>query len=153
MTAVTAAAMAEGISPGMGLADASALEPALLVEEADFLGDAAALTKLTRWCDRFSPWATPCGSDGIFLDVTGCAHLFGDEAALAAQAVAQLARQGIAARAAIADTLGAAWAVRVSVGRVSAAALPSPCRPAQRGRRSPICRWRRCGSSPKPRRC
>lgn len=83
----------------------------MLVEEADFVGDAAALSKLARWCDRFSPWTAPCGTDGIFLDVTGCAHLFGDETGLAAQAVARLARQGIEARAAIADTLGAAWAL------------------------------------------
>lgn len=94
----------------MGLADARALDPALLVEEADFIADAAALAKLAAWCDRFSPWVTPCGADGILLDVTGCAHLFGDEAGLACQAVARLARQGIEVRAAIADTPGAAWA-------------------------------------------
>ncbi|HEY3919035.1 MAG TPA: DNA polymerase Y family protein [Stellaceae bacterium] len=110
VTAANAAAAAEGISSGMGLAAARALAPTLLVEEADFLADAAALTKLATWCDRFSPWVTPCGADGILLDVTGCAHLFGDEAALAAQAVERLARQGIEARAAIADTPGAAWA-------------------------------------------
>jgi protein ImuB len=111
VTAVSAIAAAEGISPGMGLADARALDPALGLEEADFVADAAALAKLATWCDRFSPWTTPCGADGIFLDVTGCAHLFGGEAGLAAQAVARLARQGIEARAAIADTLGAAWAL------------------------------------------
>ena len=111
VTAVSALAAAEGIAPGMGVADARALDPALLVEEADFIADAAALTKLAAWCDRFSPWVTPCGTDGILLDVTGCAHLFGDEAGLASQAVARLARQGIEARAAIADTLGAAWAL------------------------------------------
>jgi protein ImuB len=111
VTAVSALAAAEGIAPGMGVADARAFDPALLVEEADFIADAAALTKLAAWCDRFSPWVTPCGTDGILLDVTGCAHLFGDEAGLASQAVARLARQGIEARAAIADTLGAAWAL------------------------------------------
>lgn len=95
----------------MGLADAQALVPELSVEEADFVGDAAALTKLAQWCDRFSPWVSPCGADGIFLDVIGCAHLFGDEAGLAHQAVERLARQGIEARAAIADTPGAAWAL------------------------------------------
>ena len=95
----------------MGVADARALDPALLVEEADFIADAAALTKLAAWCDRFSPWVTPCGTDGILFDVTGCAHLFGDEAGMASQIIARLARQGIAARAAIADTLGAAWAL------------------------------------------
>jgi protein ImuB len=111
VTAVNGAAAAEGISPGLGLADAHALEPSLLVEEADFVGDAAALTKLARWCDCFSPWIAPCGADGVFLDVTGCAHLFGDESGLAAQAVARLARQGVEARAAIANTPGAAWAL------------------------------------------
>ena len=95
----------------MGLADARALEPALAIDEADFIADTAALTKLAQWCDRFSPWTAPCGTDGIFLDVTGCAHLFGDEAGLAAQAVDRLARQGVECRAAIADTPGTAWAV------------------------------------------
>ena len=111
VTAVSAAAAMEGIAPGMGLADARALDPALLVEEADFIADAAALAKLAEWCDRFSPWVTPCGTDGVLLDVTGCAHLFGDEAGLARQAVVRLTRQGIEARAAIADTPGAAWAL------------------------------------------
>jgi len=111
VTAVNATAAIEGIVPGMGLADARALDPALLVEEADFIADAAALAKLSAWCDRFSPSVTSCGADGILLDITGCAHLFGDEAGLARQVRARLARQGIEARAAIADTLGAAWAL------------------------------------------
>jgi protein ImuB len=119
VTAVNGAAAAEGIAPGMGLADARALEPALGVEEADFIGDAAALTRLAQWCDRFSPWVSPYGTDGIFLDVTGCAHLFGDEAGLAGQAVERLARQGIEARAAIADTQGAAWAMSRFGGRIA----------------------------------
>jgi len=121
ITAVSAAAALAGITPGMGLADARALDPALLVEEADFIADAAALAKLAAWCDRFSPWVTTSGADGILLDVTGCAHLFGDETSLACQAVARLARQGIAARAAIADTLGAAWAFSRFSGSVALA--------------------------------
>jgi protein ImuB len=123
VTAVSARAAMEGIAPGMGVADARALDPSLLVEEADFIADAAALAKLAQWCDRFSPWVTSCGADGILLDVTGCAHLFGDEAGLTRRAVARLARQGIDARAAIADTLGAAWAISRFGG---AAALTVP---------------------------
>ena len=42
--------------------------------------------------------------------MTGSAHLWGGEAALAADLSARLARQGITHRLAIADTLGAAWA-------------------------------------------
>ena len=44
------------------------------------------------------------------LDITGCAHLFGGEEALVADLLARLAAQGFAARAAIADTPGAAFA-------------------------------------------
>ena len=44
------------------------------------------------------------------LDITGCAHLFGGESALVADLVARLHAQGFHARAAIADTPGAASA-------------------------------------------
>jgi protein ImuB len=49
--------------------------------------------------------------DGLVLDITGCAHLFGGEAALARDLLARLAAQGLHARAAIADTVGCAHAV------------------------------------------
>jgi len=119
VTAVNAAAAQDGIAPGTSLTDARAARPDLKLAEADFAGDVAALTALARWCDRFSPFAAPCGTDGIALDITGGAHLFGDEAGLATQLIERLSRQGIASRAAIADTLGAAWAM----ARFGAAAL------------------------------
>jgi protein ImuB len=111
VTAVNAAAEALGIAPGLALADARALHPALAVAAADPAGDAAALARLALWCGRYSPWTAPHGSDGVWLDVTGCAHLQGGEESLAAELVERLGRQGIAGRAAIADTAGAAWAV------------------------------------------
>ncbi|HTS93252.1 MAG TPA: DNA polymerase Y family protein [Stellaceae bacterium] len=99
------------LAPGMPLADARAMVPDLLAIEADPEGDAAALTRLAAWCGRYSPWTAPDGSDGIWFDVTGMAHLYGDEESLAADLVARLARTGFTARAAIADTAGAAWAL------------------------------------------
>lgn len=108
----------------MALADARALCPDLAVAEADFAGDAAALARLARWCNRFSPWTAPCGADGVVLDITGCAHLFGDEAGLAAQSLARLKRRGIECRAAIADSLGAAWAVSRFAGGGAVAVVP-----------------------------
>lgn len=111
VTAANTSATEEGIAPGKSLADARASRPDLRIAEADFAGDAVALSALARWCNRFSPFASPAGTDGIGLDITGCAHLFGDERGLAAQLVERLTRQGIECRAAIADTLGAAWAV------------------------------------------
>ena len=111
VTAANAAAQGLGIAPGMALADARALHPALAVAQADPAGDAAALTRLAAACTRYSPWTAPHGADGVWLDVTGCAHLRGGEANLAAELIDWLAGQGIAGRAAIADTPGAPWAV------------------------------------------
>jgi protein ImuB len=124
VTAVNAVAAQEGVAPGMSLAAARALHPDLSVAEADFVGDAAALATLARWCSRFSPWASPHGSDGIVLDITGCAHLFGGEAGLAGSAAERLQRRGIESRIAVAESLGAAWALS-HFGRASIACVPA----------------------------
>ncbi|HUT48614.1 MAG TPA: DNA polymerase Y family protein [Alphaproteobacteria bacterium] len=112
---VNQAARTLGITPIMALADARALVPGLGVAEADPMGDAKTLAGLAGWCGRYTPWAaveagTPPGSGGLWLDVTGCDHLFGGEAALLDDMVRRLQRLGFAARAALADTPGAAWA-------------------------------------------
>ncbi|MEX0814332.1 MAG: DNA polymerase Y family protein, partial [Dongiaceae bacterium] len=116
VAAVDAAAAATGLAPGLPLADARALVPGLRVRPADPAGDAAALARLADWCGRYTPWTAVETGDagngaGIWLDATGCAHLFGGEAALLADLVARLGRLGHGARAAFADTPGAAWAV------------------------------------------
>jgi protein ImuB len=46
----------------------------------------------------------------LWLDISGCAHLWGGEPALLGDLLARLRRQGLIARAAVADTPGAAWA-------------------------------------------
>jgi protein ImuB len=103
--------LVDSIAPGMPLADARAIAPGIVVLDADPEGDAAALRRLAHWCGRYSPWTATDGADGIWLDLTGVAHLFGDEAGLAADLVARLRRQGLSARAAVADTPGAASAL------------------------------------------
>jgi protein ImuB len=97
--------------PGMPLADALSFLPGLVVAAAQPAADAAALQRLAEWCGRYSPWTAPDGTDGVKIEITGCAHLWGGEAELAADLAARLGRQGIAFRIAIADTLGAAWAL------------------------------------------
>lgn len=67
------------------------------------------LEALADWCRRFTPLAAIDGPDGLVLDVAGAAHLFGGEAALLALIERKLARHG--ARAAIADTPEAGWAL------------------------------------------
>ncbi|HLY58618.1 MAG TPA: DNA polymerase Y family protein [Stellaceae bacterium] len=109
--AVDRAASLEGLAPGMTLADVQARLPDVAAVEADPAGDAAALARLVDWCLGFSPWTAADGADGVWLDVTGLVPLFASEAALAEELVRRLAAQGFAARAAVADTPGAAWAV------------------------------------------
>jgi protein ImuB len=95
----------------MPLADALSLLPGLAVAAARPAEDAAALRRLAEWCGRYSPWTAPDGVDGIKIEITGCTHLWGGEASLAVDLAMRLGRQNIAARIAIADTLGAAWAL------------------------------------------
>ena len=111
LAAVNPASAAKGIAAGMPLADALSFLPGLLTRPAELAEDAAALRRLAEWCGRYSPWTAPDGADGIKIETTGSAHLWGGEAGLAADLSGRLARQGIAHRVAIADTLGAAWAV------------------------------------------
>ena len=112
LAAVNPAAAAKGIAPGMPLADALSFLPGLATRPAKLAEDSAALRRLAEWCGRYSPWTAPEGQDGIKIEIAGSAHLWGGEAELAAADLSQrLARQGIAHRLAIADTLGAAWAV------------------------------------------
>ena len=111
VAAVDGAAAGCGILPGMALADARALQPDLGVRPADPAGDHAALARLADWCMRYTPWVALDGADGLWLDVTGCAHLFGGEPALLADLANRFERFGYAVRLGLADTPGAAWAL------------------------------------------
>ncbi len=118
LAGVDAAAAAAGLAPGLPLADARAILPGLESRPGDPPGDEAALARLARWCNRYTPWTAPetrtgesvDGTGAIWLDVSGCAHLFGGEARLAAGLIDRLGRTGYTAAAGLADTPGAAWA-------------------------------------------
>ena len=111
LTAVNDAAAVFGLHVGMALADARAMYPKIAVADADERADFALLEAIADWCDRYTPLVGLDPPDGLVLDVTGCAHLFGGEAALAGDLVRRLAAQGYQARLAVADTVGCAWAV------------------------------------------
>jgi protein ImuB len=98
------AAVGSGLSIGLPLANARAICPELVVFDADEAADARTLEDIADWCDRFTPLVALDPPHGLFLDITGCAHLFGGEAALLHQACAALTRQGFAVSAAIAGT-------------------------------------------------
>lgn len=115
-------AEALGLKCGMGIADARAMHPAIDIVEAEPQADQRLLEGLADWCDRYTPLVALDGVDGLFLDITGCAHLFGGESAMLDDMVVRFRQQGFCARAGIASTVGAAWAAaRFSNGRVVAA--------------------------------
>ncbi len=64
--------------------------PRLVTAVAKPVEDAAALRRLAEWCGRYSPWTAPDGTDGVRVEITGSAHLWGGEKALAADLTARL---------------------------------------------------------------
>ena len=111
LAGVDAAARRLGLSPGMSAAQAGAMVPGLHLVPAAPEADAAALERLGLWCQRYAPIVALDPPDGLLIDLTGAAHLFGGEAPLLADLSARLERTGIAARLALADTPGCAWGV------------------------------------------
>jgi protein ImuB len=112
ITAVDAQGAALGICAGMAVAHAQAMVPDLAIEEADQAADASALGRLAAWCVRqATPLAAPNPPDGVWLDVTGCTHLFGGEAGMMGFLTSRLADAEIGVRAAMAETPGAAHAL------------------------------------------
>jgi len=101
---------------GQAVADAQALLPELLLRPADPYADAALLLRLGRWAQRFTPLVALDAADGLLLDVSGCAELFGGESALLAALERDLRRAGHVPRLALAGTADAAAAL-VRAGR------------------------------------
>jgi protein ImuB len=95
----------------MMLADARALYPQLKTAPSDPAGDLAFLEKLAVWAQRWGPWSALDPPDGVLVDVTAVAHLFGGERRLLADVECAFAKRRLAVRAAIAPTAGAAWAL------------------------------------------
>lgn len=124
MTAADPAAAALGVRVGMPAAKAQALAAGLQIRDADPLGDAEALERLALWIlQRVAPIVTADPQDGIVIDTTGTDHLHGGEAAMLDGLVGRLAMSSVAARAAVADTWGAAHALaRFAAGPMMIAA-------------------------------
>src|SRR6202044_3985535 len=80
--ALEAQAQKQGLYKGQPLANARAMVQPLCIVPADAKADAALLEGIADWCDRFSPLASLDSPDGLLLDITGAAHLFGGETAM-----------------------------------------------------------------------
>lgn len=117
-------ARARGVRLNQSLSDARALVPDLDCHSADYDQSRALLLKIASWCERYTPLvaldsAPEAERDhGLFMDITGCAHLLGGEAALIDGLESRLRAQGFHVRLCLADTPGAAWAMaRYGQGR------------------------------------
>nr|WP_255617023.1 DNA polymerase Y family protein [Aurantimonas sp. VKM B-3413] len=111
ISAVCEWAEAAGLAPGTGLAEARARFPHLVVRPAAPEADRRLLEAIADWCDRYTPLVALDLPDGLVLDISGCAHLFGGEKALMDDLLARLFHQGFAAAAALASEAGAAMAL------------------------------------------
>jgi len=110
LVAVDEAAERLGLSTGLALAQARAMHPAVEAIAEDAEADAELLEKIADWCLRYTPLVAIDAPDGLLLDITSCAHLYGGEEALAADLAGRLERAGFAFSIAIAGTIGAAHA-------------------------------------------
>jgi protein ImuB len=105
-------ARALGIVPGLTATQARAFAPELALIDADPAADLEALRRLALWAgQRYSPFVAPDPPDGLWLDITGCASLFGSETALLKDLHRRLSAFGLLVQIALADTAGCAHAV------------------------------------------
>jgi len=115
IVSLNTAARNGGLSLGELLSNARSKVLDLQVCDADPITDAKALQKLALWAMQYSPlvtaWDHANGADGLFLNITGCAHLFGGEERLLVDLQLRLRSFGLYPRLAVAGTAGAAWAL------------------------------------------
>ena len=102
--ALNEVALSLGLGPGMALADARARVPDLETAPYDAQADAALLAQMADDMDRYTPMVALDPPDGLILDITGCAHIWGDEAGLISDLAARLASAGFTLRLALAET-------------------------------------------------
>lgn len=134
VTAASIPAEQQGISAGTAVADAKAIVPDIQVFD-EIPGKAEQLLRIIgEWCIRYSPIVAIDLPDGLILNAGGCAHLWNGEKNYLREIVTKFRASGYDVRAAIADTIGAAWAVSrygsitplIESGEQMTAILPLP---------------------------
>ncbi|MFD0858796.1 Y-family DNA polymerase [Roseovarius aquimarinus] len=152
VSALCPLASAAGLRVGQPARDAHAMCAGLVTRVRNPHAEAAFLNALTRWAGRYSPWVAAQPPDALMLDVTGCTHLFGGEAALIETLTQEAADLGVQAECGLADTPGAAWALARYAGRGvqhdrSGDAIDQEAR-ATRSRAAKRRHWERGGAAP-----
>lgn len=109
-------AVEAGVVVGMPLAEAKTLLERLSphLEPHDARADVDFLRQLAGWCDRYSPlvgFEEGPEPQSLVMNSTGCAPLFGGEEQMMRQVMHDFRQAGFFVRVAVADTVGAAWAM------------------------------------------
>nr|WP_313137262.1 DNA polymerase Y family protein [Paracoccus jeotgali] len=120
------AAEAADLSRGMRMTDARSFCPELISQPTDPAQDTRFLHLLRRWAGRYCPWVGIEPPDGLVLDITGSAHLWGDEAGMLDDMRDAAARAGMTLHLGLGDTRGAAWALAHYGQGVAAPGDPAP---------------------------
>lgn len=123
-----------GITKSITLADAKAIVPDLQAFDKNSVDENKILRTLGLWCIRYTPVVSTDPPDGLILDISGCSHLWGGERSYLAEVTLRLQRKGYEVHAAIADTIGTAYAVArfstnypiIEGGKQTQALLPLP---------------------------
>lgn len=111
LIAIDEVAVACSLKRGQGLAEARAMYPDIDVFDEDERADFALLEAIADWCDRYTPLVALDGKDGLFLDITGCSHLFGGEDAMLRDVLTRLRQMGFDVRGSVSSTPGLSSAV------------------------------------------
>lgn len=118
----TLPAIKAGVHTGQSLPDARAVCPELETEQSNLERESLLLRALWRFSDKLSPKVALDAPDGLYLDITGCAHLFGGEQLMGKHALATFSDQQIVCRIGISDTKRASWALaRFSTSEIAIA--------------------------------
>jgi len=128
VAACCTAAAGRGVQSGMTVADARALlrTPCVRIEQHRPERDDDALRSLARWALRFTPAVGVDPPDGLLLNITGCAHLFGGEDRMLACLERAVSGLGFTPRVAVAPTgAGARALARHGASRVCVPDLQS----------------------------
>ncbi len=95
----------------MVVSDARAIYPSLKIIDDDPKLAERLLKSIAKWCIRYTDAVAIDPPNGLILDVSGCAHLWGGEKNYIKDINTRLINRGYDVRATMADTIGAAWAI------------------------------------------
>lgn len=111
VTAVNDVLEKEGIQTGITVADAKAIFPGLKVYNDIPELSIKLLKAFAAYCIRYTPLVAIDPPDGLILDATGCSHLWGGDLLYITTIIKRLKSFGYDVKAAMADTIGTAWAI------------------------------------------